>query len=380
MSPLSTRDTFDRQLQALLDQVLVLGSMVEQAIQQSVIALQRRDLAAAQRIYQGDERINEKRYALESECITLIATQQPMARDVRLLTAILEIITELERIGDYAKGISKITLLLSEEQNDPAIFQDLQNMTNLGLSMLRRALDAFVSGDAAAARTIPASDDEVDHMYNQVYLELIRRMMADTTSVEHANHLMWAAHNLERMADRVINICERIVYVSTGEMKELDVQDGLQIAQNSPLPLTNQRPKVLFLCTHNSARSQMAEAFLRKYAGDRFEAHSAGLEPGQINPYTLRVMQEIGLDLAGQRSKGLTEYMGKVHFAYLITVCDKAEKRCPIFPGMGVRLHWAFEDPASATGSEEEILAKFRQVRDEIKEKVLSWLANPRSG
>ena len=123
-------------------------------------------------------------------------------------------------------------------------------------------------------------------------------------------------------------------------------------------------PKVLFLCTHNSARSQMAEAFLRKYAGDRFDVFSAGLEPGEINPYTRRVMEEVGLILEGQRSKGLTEYLGKVQFAYLITVCDRADEQCPVFPGQGTRLHWSFEDPSAAVGSEDEKLAKFRKVRD----------------
>ncbi len=235
MSAFSTRETFDRQLHALLEQVLVLGSMAEQAVQHSVQALQRYDRSAARVIYKNDQRINIKRYAIESGCITLIATQQPMARDVRLLAAVLEIITELERIGDYAKGISKITLMLTEEENDLPIFQDIQRMADLGLGMLRRALDAFVSGDQMAARAIPTSDDEVDNLYNRVYLELIKRMVADSTTADHANHLMWAAHNLERMADRVINICERIVYVSTGEMKELDLSDGIRIGNGDEI-------------------------------------------------------------------------------------------------------------------------------------------------
>ncbi len=229
MSPFSSRETFDRQLHNLLEQVLILGSMVEQAIQQSVQALQRRDRSAARRIYEADQRINEKRYAIESDCVAIIATQQPMGRDVRFLAAILEIITELERIGDYAKGISKINLLLTEELSDPPIFQYLQHMADLGLDMLRRALDAFVTNDLAIARAIPRDDDEVDRLYNQVHLELTRCMIADPTTVDHANHLMWAAHNLERMADRVINICERIVYVVTGEMKELDLSEGLNV-------------------------------------------------------------------------------------------------------------------------------------------------------
>lgn len=216
------RETFERQLQMMLDQVLVLGSMVEQAVLDSLDALKRRDQAAARRIYDADLHINEKRYSIESGCITLIATQQPMARDVRFLAAILEIITELERIGDYAKGICKITQIISEEAIDPVLIDELQQMAHLGLDMLRRALDAFVAGDATIAREIPMEDSKVDKLYNQVYHKLMEQMTVDISTIDRANHIMWAAHNLERMSDRVTNICERIVYVATGEMKELD--------------------------------------------------------------------------------------------------------------------------------------------------------------
>jgi phosphate transport system protein len=216
------RETFERQLQMMVDQVLVLGSMVEQSVLAALDALKRRDLVAARSIYEQDIKINKKRYSIESECVTLIATQQPMARDVRFLAAIIEIITELERIGDYAKGICKITLLLSEEEIDPVLINELQQMANLGLDMLRRALDAFVAGDAAIARQIPLEDSKVDQFYNRLYHKLMDQMTADITTIDRANHIMWAAHNLERMADRVTNICERIVYVATGEMKELD--------------------------------------------------------------------------------------------------------------------------------------------------------------
>lgn len=134
------------------------------------------------------------------------------------------------------------------------------------------------------------------------------------------------------------------------------------------------KTRVLFLCTGNSARSQIAEAFLRKYAGDRFEAHSAGLEPKGINPYTRRVLAEIGMDMADHSSKDLSVYLGKLHFGYLITVCSNAEERCPIFPGVGVRLHWPFEDPAAFEGSDDEKLAKFREVRDQIEARIRAWL------
>ena len=134
--------------------------------------------------------------------------------------------------------------------------------------------------------------------------------------------------------------------------------------------------RVLFLCTGNSARSQMAEAFLRKYGNEQFEAHSAGLEPKELNPLTIEVMKEAGIDVSGQKSKGVDVYLGKVLFQYLITVCDDAEKNCPTtWPGVNKRMHWSFEDPAKFEGTEEEKLAKFREVRDLIEKKIKSWVA-----
>ncbi len=132
--------------------------------------------------------------------------------------------------------------------------------------------------------------------------------------------------------------------------------------------------RVLFLCTGNSARSQMAEAFLRRHGGDRFEVFSAGLEPKGINPFTRQVMAEKGYDLAGHRSKDIFEFLGKTHFGHIITVCSNAEARCPIFPGIAQRLHWPFDDPAAFEGADEAKLAEFRRVRDQIEARILAWL------
>jgi phosphate transport system protein len=219
-----TRETFDRNLHKLMDEVLVLGSMVEQAILKSVDALRRRDVNTAEEIIRNDQKINEKRYTIEAETLTLIATQQPMARDLRLLAAVFEINTELERMGDYAKGISRINLMMGDEMVT-GVGADLQRMAECGLDMLHRALSAFIARDTETARTIPNDDDQVDALYNHIYRELMQEMIQDPTRIDHVNYLVWAAHNLERMADRVTNICERIIFVTTGEMKELDVQD-----------------------------------------------------------------------------------------------------------------------------------------------------------
>ncbi len=137
---------------------------------------------------------------------------------------------------------------------------------------------------------------------------------------------------------------------------------------------------VLFLCTGNSARSQMAEAFLREMGGEDFLVCSAGTEPKGLNPLTVKVMEEIGYDLSGHRSKGFQEFLGKQHFHYLITVCDQAEENCPrVWPGVHQRLHWSFEDPAAFEGSESEKLARFRLVRDQIGEKIRDWLGELRA-
>jgi len=136
------------------------------------------------------------------------------------------------------------------------------------------------------------------------------------------------------------------------------------------------KQKILFLCTGNSARSQIAEAFLRKYGGERFEAHSAGLEPKGLNPLTVKVMDEVGIDVSGQKSKGVDEYLGKILFQYLITVCDDADKNCPtVWPGVNNRMHWSFQDPAAFEGTEDEKWAKFREVRDLIETRIKVWLS-----
>jgi phosphate transport system protein len=223
------RQTFERDLQRLKDEVLVLDSMVERAITQSVNLLKRRDMEGSRRLVAEDRRINEKRFAIEAECLTLIATQQPMAGDLRTIAAILEIATELERIGDYAKGIAKINLMMGHEAPLKPLV-DIPLMAEKALDMLHRSLDAFVRQDLALARAIPAEDDQVDALYNQVYRELLSIILGDPRTIDQANYLLWVAHNLERTADRVTNICERVAFTITGEMTEMDAQGILDEA------------------------------------------------------------------------------------------------------------------------------------------------------
>jgi len=218
------RETFERELQSLQDQTMALGSMVEEAIMASIDVLKRRDMEGSRRVIAQDRLVNENRFAIESDALVLIATQQPMAGDLRTIAAVLDITSELERIGDYAKGIAKINLMIGEGPLLKPLI-DVPRMAEKTCDMLHRALDAFARRDTETALAIPTEDDEVDSLYNQVYRELITYILADPRVIEQANYLLWAAHNLERAADRVTNICERVIFTVTGKLIELDAKE-----------------------------------------------------------------------------------------------------------------------------------------------------------
>ncbi len=218
------RQTLDREIRHLQDEVLLLGSMVEQAMLNAVNALKQRDLEAARQVYNNDDLINEKRYAIENRVLILFATQQPIAHDLRLLAAILEVITELERMGDYAKGIAKICLLISQDDS-PIPSREISRMCDLAVGMLHRALSAFISENVNMAYHIPQEDDLVDDLYNEIYQKMVAAMIENPAIIDHANYIMWVAHNIERTADRVTNICERTIFIATGEMLEISTSD-----------------------------------------------------------------------------------------------------------------------------------------------------------
>jgi phosphate transport system protein len=216
------RESYNRHLQELQDDVLVLGSMVGKAIERSMEALKKRDLELARQVIADDKIINQKRFDIEEKCIELIVTQQPMASDLRIIVAVLNIIVDLERIGDHAEGNAKIAVMIGDEPPLKPLV-DLPRMAQKTEEMLRRSLDAFVAHDAEAARKISDEDDEVDHLYDQVFRELLTFMAEDSKTITRATRLIWVGHNLERSADRVTNICERVIYVVTGKMTEMGV-------------------------------------------------------------------------------------------------------------------------------------------------------------
>jgi phosphate transport system protein len=216
------RTTFHKVLNEIQDEVLELGSMVEKAISSSMEALKTRNVDLARKIVEDDKNINYKRYEIEEKCIELIATQQPMASDLRKIISVFSIVSELERIGDYAEGTSRIALMIGDEPPLKPLI-DLPRMADMTVNMLHRSLVAFINNDAEEAKKIIKEDDDIDALYDQVSRELLTFMLEDPRTITRATRLIWVDHNLERSADRVTNICERIIYVVTGKLEDLDV-------------------------------------------------------------------------------------------------------------------------------------------------------------
>ena len=212
-----TREHYDQLLQELDDAMLALGELVGSTIVDCVSALEQRDIVRAKRLIEADRQIDERRYDIENQALLLIATQQPLASDLRTVTAVLTIATELERIGDYCEGIAKLTLRMAAE---PALgpLTTIHAMAEIVPRLLRQALQAFRDRDVEAAGSVWMQDDEVDALYEHVFRQLLAEMATDPTTVRRGTYLLWVAHNLERMADRVTNIAERVAFVVTGEV------------------------------------------------------------------------------------------------------------------------------------------------------------------
>ena len=211
------RQEYVQRLNELQDEILLVGSMVDKSVQRAVEALRTRDATTAQAVIDADDEIDARQIQLEEQAIDIMATQQPMASDLRQLVTAIHVADELERMGDYAEGIAKITLLMGEQAPIKPLI-DIPRMADIAREMLRASLDALVARDTEAASAVWQRDDEVDELYEQVYRELVTHMIADPKKIERATYLIWVAHNIERIADRATNIAERVIFVSTGEI------------------------------------------------------------------------------------------------------------------------------------------------------------------
>ena len=213
------RVDLDRQITHLQEEITLMANVVDKAIYRSVEALKNRDLAESQSVIDGDDYIDQKRYEIEELCVDLIATQQPMAGDLRAIVAMLHIAVELERMGDYAEGIAKISLMMGDEPPLKPLI-DIPRMANKAGEMLRESVDCLVERDLVKAEKVMDDDDEVDDLYDQVYRELLLFMIQDPRSIQRATYLLWAAHDLERIADRATNIAERVMFLVTGRIRK----------------------------------------------------------------------------------------------------------------------------------------------------------------
>ena len=213
------REDFDQQLNILEQEVGVLAGFVEKSIHRSVGALKTRDLEESRQVIQADDYIDQKRFEIEERCVDLIATQQPMARDLRAIIALLHIVVELERMGDYAEGIGKISLAMGDAPTLKSLI-DIPRMAEKATEMLRNSIDSLFSRDVVKAHQVAQADDEVDDLYDQVYRELLLFMIQDPQTIQRATYLLWVAHDLERIADRATNIAERVIFLVTGQLVE----------------------------------------------------------------------------------------------------------------------------------------------------------------
>ena len=217
-----SRVDLDQQLNGLEQEVGILAGNVEKAILRAVDALKRRDLEASRQVVQEDDYIDQKRFEIEDRCVDLIATQQPMARDLRAIIALLHIVVELERMGDYAEGIAKISLMMGDTPPLKPLI-DIPRMAEKATAMLRDSMDSLITRDVVKAHQVCQDDDHVDELYDQVYRELLLFMIQDPHTIQRATYLLWVAHDLERIADRATNIAERVIFLVTGKMTEIKV-------------------------------------------------------------------------------------------------------------------------------------------------------------
>ena len=351
--------TIDTELAELNESILKMGAMAEKSIVDSIKALKNRDEVLAGMVVSKDKEMDCLENEIDEKCIELLATKQPVASDLRFITTAMKITTDLERIGDLAVDISQKNLeLVKMPLLKPLI--DTPKLADIAQRMISKSLDAFVKRDVSGLSGINELEKEADRLRDLICDELTEMIEKDSKVTLRAIPLLLIARYLERICDHAMNIAEDVVYMVEAKV----------IKHKCP-PV-----KMLFVCIHNSARSQMAEAFANLLGKGRISAESAGLEPGKLNPYVVRAMAEKGIDISNNATKSVFDiYKSGRKFDHVITVCDEASgERCPIFPGAQKQIHWGFDDPSGFGGSDEEIMERTRRVRDAIYSKLAEWI------
>ena len=361
----------------LKKEIIEYGALIEEMVTKSIAGLLERNETPLKEVIDILEpATNDLEIKIDDLCTTTIAQYEPRARDLRVVLMIFKMNSDLERMGDHVANIADSGLfLISHAPVKPLV--DIPRMAEETIKSLNDAITSFIDGNAALAQQVCERDSIIDALQDQIFRELVTFMSSDPATIERALHLIRIANNLERVADLSTNICEDVIFMVEGRV----IKHHFDKRGHKTRSMDMDKIKVLFVCSHNSARSQMAEGFLNNIAGDRFQAESAGMEPGTLNPLAVEVMKEAGIDISRNKTKSVFEkYNNGELFSYVITVCAEAET-CPIFPGLRMEtLHWHFEDPATFTGTHEEKMAKTRRVRDAIREKVAGFIEKVKQG
>lgn len=349
----------DEELLQLKKKIFEMISLIDLLIEKSVNALISRDEKIADEIEKKDEEVDNFENEIDKYCLELLARYQPAAIDLRFITSIMKINNDVERIGDLATTIAHKTKIIIRH-GVIEVPDNIFELKKIIQNMLKDVVKALTDFNSEKAIEICKTDRIIDKIYVETFRQIIDLIIKNKIAVKAGIELILIIKYLERIADHITNIAEDIVYMVKGES----------------IKHKKDKINVLFVCVHNSARSQMAEAYLNNLAGDRFFAESAGIEPGILNPYVVEVMKEDGIDISGNKTKSVFDFykQGKI-YSYVITVCDtEAAERCPVFPGGGKRLHWSFPDPSKFTGTKEEILENVRKIRDDIKNRIKEFI------
>ena len=353
---------FQSEIDALNRQVRELADRVLDQVRRAAAAAATGNAAAAETVARGDEEVDRQEVRIEEECLKIFALYSPVADELRYVFGVTKVNHELERIGDLAKKVALHAGGLMEAQL-PALARDISRLADLATASCVKAIDAFIAQNADEARAVWEGDATLDETHGRLCARFETALGQPGAQVRPLLAGRTVVSSLERIGDHAAHIAKVVLYMRHGE-----------IVRHRPLP--SGRVRVLFICVHNSARSQMAAAWLTHLFGDRFEAESAGLEPGTLHPLAVEAMREVGIDIATSRTQSVFDLVkaGKL-YAYAITVCDEASaERCPVFAGITRREHWSFPDPAAFTGSDEERLAEARRVRDAIRARIQEWV------
>jgi arsenate reductase (thioredoxin) len=362
------KEHFRAQLQQLREDLSELGRQVVANVRTATEALLEGDAEKAAAVMHNEHQVDYAEVRVEEECLKMIALHQPVADDLRLLSGIMHIDRELERISDLADALARRARdLISGEALEPYA-ADLHALASVAGDMTESSLRAFLDRDVTLAREVWSRDDEADTLRDELSARLRMDILKQVDADESRFKLLEVAADYERLADHAANIAKTVIYQILGRIVR---HRGREFRMCGP----DGKIRVLFVCIHNSARSQMAAALMNRLHGDRYEAESAGLTPGELNPLAVEVMREVDIDISANVPHDVLETARSDRgFDYVITVCDAASaERCPPILGIAEQLQWEFDDPAAFDGSLEERLAKTRNVRDAIRNRIDQW-------